>query len=304
MLWQMAARLKVTHFGTSAKYLSACRKAGIEPRVDDLARLRVIFSTGSPLAPEDFDWVYQSVKPDVLLHSISGGTDIVSCFVGGNPWSDVVKGKIQAANLGMDVQAWNDRGEPVVGAKGELVCVQPAPCMPIGFWNDPNDERYRAAYFDRFPGVWAHGDFIEFDEAGQVVIHGRSDTTLNPGGVRIGTAEIYRQVETLNEVRDSLVVGRPIDGDIEVMLFVQLAPGETLNEDLVNTLRQRIRVNTTPRHVPAEIIQVPAIPYTRSGKKVELAVTQILRGEEPKNLTAMANPECLEAYRPHAVRRV
>lgn len=300
MLWQMAARLGVTHFGTSAKFLSACRKMDVAPNQQDLSQLRVIFSTGSPLAPEDFDWVYQSVKSDLMLHSISGGTDIVSCFVGGNPWSPVVKGKIQAANLGMDIQAWNDDGQAVIGEKGELVCAQPAPCMPIGFWDDPDQSRYRAAYFERFPGVWAHGDFIEFDQQGQVVIHGRSDTTLNPGGVRIGTAEIYRQVETLDQIQDSLVVGRPVDGDMEVILFVQLAPGQPLTEALATTIRQRIRTNTTPRHVPAEIIQVAAIPYTRSGKKVELAVTQILRGEEPRNLTAMANPECLDDYRPHA----
>lgn len=300
MLWQMAGRLGVTHFGTSAKFLSACRKLGVKASQQDLNKLRVIFSTGSPLAPEDFDWVYQWVKPDVMLHSISGGTDIVSCFVGGNPWLPVVKGKIQAANLGMDIQAWNDEGQAVVGEKGELVCAQPAPCMPIGFWDDPDDARYRAAYFERFPGVWAHGDFIEFDTEGQVVIHGRSDTTLNPGGVRIGTAEIYRQVETLAEIQDSLVVGRPVDGDVEVILFVTLAANQSLTESLVKTVRQRIRDNTTPRHVPAEIIQVSAIPYTRSGKKVELAVTQILRGEEPKNLTAMANPECLDDYRAHA----
>lgn len=303
MLWQMAARHGVTHFGTSAKFLSACRKLEVAASEQDLHKLRVIFSTGSPLAPEDFDWVYQSVTSDVMLHSISGGTDIVSCFVGGNPWSPVVKGKIQGANLGMDIQAWDDAGQPVIGEKGELVCAQPAPCMPIGFWNDPGSQRYKAAYFERFPGVWAHGDFIEFDTDGQVVIHGRSDTTLNPGGVRIGTAEIYRQVETLTEIQDSLVVGRPVDGDIEVILFVQLAAGQTLTEALTGAVRQRIRANTTPRHVPAEILQVSAIPYTRSGKKVELAVTQILRGEEPKNLTAMANPECLDDYRPHANRQ-
>lgn len=302
MLWQMAARLGVTHFGTSAKFLSACRKLALAPSHQDLHQLRVIFSTGSPLAPEDFDWVYQSVKEDVMLHSISGGTDIVSCFVGGNPWSPVVKGKIQGANLGMDIQAWDEAGKPVVGKKGELVCVQPAPCMPIGFWDDPGDERYRAAYFERFPGVWAQGDFIEFDTEGQLVIHGRSDTTLNPGGVRIGTAEIYRQVETLAEIQDSLVVGRPADGDIEVILFVQMAADQTLTEEVIQSVRQRIRANTTPRHVPAQVIQVGAIPYTRSGKKVELAVTQILRGEEPRNLTAMANPECLADYRLHVTQ--
>ena len=298
VLWQLADKLGITHFGTSAKYLSACRKQDLKPgKTFDLSTLTTVFSTGSPLAPEDYDWVYSALKPDVMLQSISGGTDIVSCFVGGNPWSPVVRGKIQGANLGMDVQAWNEAGEKVVNQRGELVCTQPAPCMPIGFWNDPNDERYRAAYFERFDGVWAHGDFIEFDEAGQAVIHGRSDTTLNPGGVRIGTAEIYRQVETLTEITDSLVVGRAVEGDVKVILFVQLPEGQQLDKALTGRIRQRIRENTTPRHVPTDIVQVPAIPYTRSGKKVELAVTQILRGEEPANLTALANPESLQAYR-------
>lgn len=298
VLWQLADKLSITHFGTSAKYLSACRKQDLKPGTTcDLSALSTVFSTGSPLAPEDYDWVYSAIKPDLMLQSISGGTDIVSCFVGGNPWSPVVRGKIQGANLGMDVQAWNEAGERVVNQRGELVCAQPAPCMPIGFWNDPDDERYRAAYFERFEGIWAHGDFIEFDDAGQAVIHGRSDTTLNPGGVRIGTAEIYRQVETLTEIADSLVVGQAVDGDVKVILFVQLPEGQQLDKALTGRIRQRIRENTTPRHVPADIVQVPAIPYTRSGKKVELAVTQILRGEEPANLTALANPESLQAYR-------
>lgn len=298
VLWRLAGKQGITHFGTSAKYLSACRKQDLKPgKTGDLSALTTVFSTGSPLAPEDYDWVYSAIKPDLMLQSISGGTDIVSCFVGGNPWSPVVRGKIQGANLGMDVQAWNEAGERVVNQRGELVCAQPAPCMPIGFWNDPDNERYRAAYFERFEGIWAHGDFIEFDDAGQAVIHGRSDTTLNPGGVRIGTAEIYRQVETLTEIADSLVVGQAVDGDVKVILFVQLPEGQQLDKALTGRIRQRIRENTTPRHVPADIVQVPAIPYTRSGKKVELAVTQILRGEEPANLTALANPESLQAYR-------
>ena len=301
ILWREAERLGVTHFGTSAKYLSACRKRGLTPGEDlDLHSLQTIFSTGSPLAPEDFDWVYQAIKPDISLQSISGGTDIVSCFVGGNPWSPVVRGKIQGANLGMDVQAWNEEGKSVINERGELVCALPAHCMPIYFWNDPDGERYKSAYFERFPGVWAHGDFIEFDEAGQAVIHGRSDTTLNPGGVRIGTAEIYRQVETLPEIQDSLVVGKPVKDDVKVVLFVQLGTDETLTSELKDRIRARIRENTTPRHVPSEIVQVSSIPYTRSGKKVELAVTQILRGEEPRNLTALANPESLDAYRAYA----
>lgn len=294
-LWQQAAKLGITHFGTSAKYLSACRKMAMP--VPQLPALNVIFSTGSPLAPEDFDWVYQNVKADVLLHSISGGTDIVSCFVGGNPWSPVVKGKIQAANLGMAVESWSEDGQPLIGQRGELVCTRPAPCMPIGFWQDDDQSRYRAAYFERFPGVWAHGDFCTIDAQGQVVILGRSDTTLNPGGVRIGTAEIYRQVELIDSIQDSLVVGRPTGDDMEVVLFVVLADERLLSDELKQTIAGKIRENTTPRHVPRHIIEVPAIPYTRSGKKVELAVTQILRGEAPKNLSALANAECLEAYR-------
>lgn len=301
VLWREAGRLGMTHFGTSAKYISACRKRQLQPgREVDLSALQTVFSTGSPLAPEDFDWVYEAVKPDVSLQSISGGTDIVSCFVGGNPWSPVVRGKIQGANLGMDVQAWNEEGQRVVNERGELVCAQPAPCMPIYFWNDPDGDRYRSAYFDRFPGVWAHGDFIEFDEEGQAIIHGRSDTTLNPGGVRIGTAEIYRQVETLTTVQDSLVVGKPVNNDVQVILFVQLGDDRVLDDELKDQIRKRIRENTTPRHVPADIVQVPAIPYTRSGKKVELAVTQILRGDEPRNLTALSNPDSLDAYRAYA----
>lgn len=296
VLWQMAAGYGVTHFGASAKYYAACRKQNLSPKHLEISKLRVMFSTGSPLAPEDFDWAYDQVKREVMLHSISGGTDIVSCFVGGNPWLPVMRGKIQHANLGMAVEAWNEAGKAIINERGELVCTRPAPCMPIGFWNDTDHQRYRSAYFERFPGVWAHGDFCMIDELGQVVILGRSDTTLNPGGVRIGTAEIYRQVETLDQVQDSLVVGRPIDGDIEVILFVKLVQGENFNSNLEALIKSRIRQNTTPRHVPARIAAVPDIPYTRSGKKVELAVTEILRGDTPNNVTALANPEALEFF--------
>lgn len=297
VLWQLAKKHRITHFGTSAKYLSACRQLDLHPSNLELTDLRVIFSTGSPLAPEDFEWVYSDIKSDVLLHSISGGTDIVSCFVGGNPWQPVVKGKIQAANLGMAVESWSDDGAAVINQRGELVCTKPVPSMPLKFWQDPNNTRYHAAYFERFAGVWAHGDFCSIDEQGQVVILGRSDTTLNPGGVRIGTAEIYRQVETIDSVMDSLVIGRPIEDDTEVVLFVVLKEGLTLNDELIQSIKTRIRNNTTPRHVPAKIRQVTAIPYTRSGKKVELAVAEILRGDLPKNLTALANPESLEEYK-------
>jgi acetoacetyl-CoA synthetase len=295
-LWQHCAEHQFTHFGTSAKFLSACRKMNVLVSTSKLDSLNVIFSTGSPLAPEDFDWVYNAVKQDVMLHSISGGTDIVSCFVGGNPWSSVVKGKIQAANLGMAVESWSDEGKAQVNQRGELVCTAPAPCMPIGFWNDNGNERYHAAYFERFPGVWSQGDFCEIDEKGQVVILGRSDTTLNPGGVRIGTAEIYRQVELVEEVMDALVVGRPTEDDVEVILFVVLKTG-TLTPDLEHKLKQQIKQNTTPRHVPRHILQVKEIPYTRSGKKVELAVTEILRGDEPRNLTALSDAGVLDQYR-------
>lgn len=297
MLWRMAQRLGITHFGTSAKYLSACRKANLAFAPDALPALRVILSTGSPLSPDDFDWVYAQAKGDVLLQSISGGTDIVSCFVGGNPWSPVKRGRIQGANLGMDVQAWDEQGRPVRNQRGEMVCTQPTPSMPLYFMNDPDGSRYRSAYFERYPGVWSQGDFIEFDQDGQAVIHGRSDTTLNPGGVRIGTAEIYRVVESFPELLDSLVVGRPVEDDISIVLFVKLPPGQLLDDALKQSLKRKIREKNTPRHVPGEIIQVPDIPYTHSGKKVELAVSQILRGESPGNRSSLANPSCLDFYR-------
>ncbi|MBL4833686.1 MAG: acetoacetate--CoA ligase [Pseudomonas sp.] len=294
-LWQLAEDYRVTHFGTSAKFLGGCRNAGLQPGRDfDLEPLRVLLSTGSPLLPEDYDWVYAAVKQDMLLGSISGGTDIVSCFVGCSPLLPVRRGVIQCRMLGMDVQAYDDQGNPVVGQRGELVCVQPAPSMPLGFWNDPDGSRYRAAYFDRFKGVWAHGDYIEFDEEGGCIIHGRSDATLNPGGVRIGTAEIYRQVETLEEIADSLVVGQDWEGDVRVVLLVVMNPGQQLDEPLRQRIRQRIRDNASPRHVPARIEAVEQIPYTRSGKKVELAVAKLLRREAVSNREAIANPEALD----------
>lgn len=295
-LWSMVKTLGVTHFGTSAKYLGACRKANLTFDAHSMPELKVILSTGSPLLPDDFDWVYEQVKKDVLLHSISGGTDIVSCFVGGNPWSPVRRGRIQGANLGMDVQAWNARGTRVWNERGEMVCTQPAPSMPLYFLNDPDGNRYRSAYFERYPGVWSQGDFIEFDQDGQAVIHGRSDTTLNPGGVRIGTAEIYRVVESFPSLEDALVVGRPVDGDVVIVLFVKLAPGRFLDEALKQSLKRGIREQNTPRHVPGEIVQVPDIPYTHSGKKVELVVSNILRGESPGNVSSLANPGCLGFY--------
>ncbi len=293
--WSLAEELGMTQFGTSAKFLGACRNRGLRPSERfDLTKLRTIFSTGSPLLPEDFDWVYDAVKHDVLLASIAGGTDIVSCFVGGCPILPVRRGEIQCKMLGMDVKAYSEDGHEVVGERGELVCTQPAPSMPVKFWNDPGNKRYHAAYFETFPGVWAHGDFIEFNEHGGAVIYGRSDATLNPGGVRIGTAEIYRQVETLPEIAESLVVGQPWRGDQRVVLLVVMNDGESLTGELVDRIRSRIRQNASPRHVPAKIVAVDEIPYTRSGKKVELAVARILRGDSVPNREALSNPESLD----------
>lgn len=294
-LWAMAERERITHFGTSAKFIGGCRNAGIRPRdTHDLSPLRIIFSTGSPLLPEDFDWVYDAVKPDVQLASISGGTDIVSCFVGASPILPVRRGEIQCKMLGVDARAFDEQGREVIGERGELVCTQPIPSMPVFFWHDPDGSRYRSAYFERFPGVWAHGDYVMFNEHGGSIIYGRSDATLNPGGVRIGTAEIYRQVETLDEVADSIVVGQPWQGDVRVVLLVVLNSGHRLDQELIQKIKSRIRENASPRHVPARIVQVDDIPYTRSGKKVELAVAKILRGEAVDNREAIANPEALD----------
>ncbi|SDU32948.1 acetoacetate--CoA ligase [Halopseudomonas salegens] len=294
-LWQLAEAEGITHFGTSAKFLGSCRNAGLVPgQQHDLSAMRVLLSTGSPLLPEDFDWVYQAAKSDLLLGSISGGTDIVSCFVGSNPLLPVRRGRIQCRMLGMAVEAFDETGQAVIDQRGELVCTQPAPCMPLGFWNDPQGERYQQAYFSRFPGVWAHGDYVEFAADGSCIIHGRSDATLNPGGVRIGTAEIYRQVETLPAIADSLVVGQDWQGDVRVILLVVLNPGEELDDALRQQIRQRIRDNASPRHVPAVIAAIPSVPYTRSGKKVELAVARLLRGDSVDNREALANPEALD----------
>lgn len=293
--WQLAAERGVTHFGTSAKFIGACRNQVLSPGTDnDLSALRVIFSTGSPLLPEDFDWVSERVGSNVLLASISGGTDIVSCFVGGCPLLPVRRGEIQCRMLGMDAQAWSYAGEPLIGEKGELVCRQPVPSMPVMFWNDPDGERYRRAYFDTFPGVWAHGDFITITENGGVIIHGRSDATLNPGGIRIGTAEIYRQVETMAEVADNIVAGQAWNDNERVVLLVVLNPGYALDQDLLRRMRERILEGASPRHVPARIVAVNEVPYTRSGKKVELAVSSVLRGDPVGNRDALGNPESLD----------
>ncbi|HEX6142178.1 MAG TPA: acetoacetate--CoA ligase [Geminicoccaceae bacterium] len=297
VLWDLAERERVAVFGTSAKYIDACKKAGLEPaRTHDLSPLRAILSTGSPLVPESFDYVYQSIKQDVQLASISGGTDIVSCFVLGNPAGPVRRGEIQMRGLGLAVDVWDDDGRPVVGEKGELVCTKPFPCMPVMFWNDPDGARYRSSYFERFPGVWNHGDFAELTPNGGVIIHGRSDAVLNPGGVRIGTAEIYRQVEQIAEVQEAICIGQDWQGDVRVVLFVRLGDGAHLDEALEKRIKSRIRQNCTPRHVPARIVQVEDIPRTRSGKISEIAVRDVIHGRAVKNTEALANPEALQLY--------
>ncbi len=302
VLWDLAAAEGVTHFGTSARYIDAIRKIALVPRKDfEFPSLRAIYSTGSLLSPESFDYIYQCVKEDVCLSSISGGTDIVSCFALGAPTLPVWRGELQCRGLGMDVDVFDDNGKPTGGAKGELVCKGPFPSLPLGFWNDPQEERYRATYFDRFPNVWCHGDYVEITGRGGMIIHGRSDATLNPGGVRIGTAEIYRQVEQLPEVVESVAIGQDWPpgevGDIRVVLFVRLREGLTLDEALTERIRQHIRVNTTPRHVPAKVVQVTDIPRTRTNKIAELAVRNVVHDREVANVGALANPEALDQYR-------
>ncbi|KAA1189170.1 acetoacetate--CoA ligase [Pseudohalioglobus sediminis] len=288
----------ITVFGTSAKFIAALEKAGHKPRQSHaLHSLRTILSTGSPLSHESFEYVYRDFKDDVCLSSISGGTDILSCFVLGCPVLPVYVGEIQAAGLGMAVEIWDEAGNSVVREKGELVCTRPFPSAPIGFWNDPGDTRYRAAYFDSYANVWAHGDYGEVTEHWGFIIHGRSDAVLNPGGVRIGTAEIYRQVERVEEVIDSIVIGQEWGDDVRVVLFVVLREGINLDAELQARIRQSIRENTTPRHVPAVIVQVADIPRTISGKIVELAVRNVVHGREVKNTDALANPGALELYR-------
>ncbi|MCG3137204.1 MAG: Acetyl-coenzyme A synthetase [Phycisphaerae bacterium] len=301
-LWRMSAELGLHVFGTSAKYIASCMGAAIHPgREHDLSALRCICSTGSPLSVDGFRWVYEEVQADVQLASICGGTDIISCFMLGNPMLPVYAGEIQSLGLGMDVQAWDENGQPVIGQKGELVCCRPFPSQPVCFWNDPDGAKYRDAYFEHYPNIWRHGDFVEITARGGVVVYGRSDATLNPGGVRIGTAEIYRLVESLPEVTDSLVVGRDVADDVEICLFVVLQPGHSLDATLEKKIRDQIAAGATRRHLPKHIRQVTAIPYTRSGKKVEMAVVQVLRGEEVRNRTALANPEVLDHYR-HLIR--
>ena len=298
VLFDFADDAGFTLFGTSAKYIDACAKAGIEPkRTHKLTSVRAITSTGSPLVAESFEYVYDKIKTDVHLASISGGTDIVSCFVLGVPTLPVWRGEIQARGLGMAVEVFDEAGRPARGSKGELVCVKPFPSMPVGFWNDPDGKKYRAAYFERFPGVWTHGDWTEITSHEGVIIYGRSDAVLNPGGVRIGTAEIYRQVEQVDEVLESIVVGQDWDGDVRVVLFVRLRDGLKLTPEIEKKIKDQIRRNTTPRHVPSRIVQVADIPRTKSGKIVELAVRDVVHGRAVKNREALANPEALALYK-------
>ncbi len=297
-LFALAAEEGITIFGTSAKYIDAVKKAGLEPGRDhDLSALRAILSTGSPLVPESFDFVYRSIKTDLHLASISGGTDIVSCFVLGNPIAPVWRGEIQTRGLGLAVEVWNDDGRAVTGEPGELVCVKPFPSMPVAFWNDPDGSRYHAAYFERFPGVWTHGDRTLLTEHDGLIIYGRSDAVLNPGGVRIGTAEIYRQVEQIDQVVEALAVAQEWQDDVRIVLFVRLVPGATLDDALRHRIKEQIRQNCTPRHVPAKIVAVADIPRTMNGKIAELAVREQIHGRPVKNVDALANPEALALYR-------
>lgn len=297
-LWRLAEEEHVDVFGTSPKYLATIEKAGYRPREHHaLEQLRTLLCTGSPLAPEQYDFVHDAVGAHVQVTSISGGTDIVSCFALGNPLLPVYRGEIQCIGLGLKVEVWDDAGRVLQDAKGELVCVAPFPCMPVGFWNDVNGARYRAAYFERFPGVWHHGDYAILTRRGTLMILGRSDAVLNPGGIRIGTAEIYRQVESIDEVLESVVIGQDWQNDVRVVLFVRLREGLMLDAALIEKIRQTIRANTTPRHVPARILQVPEVPRTISGKVVELAVRNIVHGLTVNNVEALANPAALEHFR-------
>ncbi|MGB5579828.1 MAG: acetoacetate--CoA ligase [Woeseia sp.] len=298
ILWQIAEQERITIFGTSAKYLAAQEKAGVRPGAEfDVASIKTVLSTGSPLAPAGFDYVYDAIGKDLQLSSIAGGTDIISCFILGNPMLPVRRGELQCLGLGMAVDVYDDDGRPVRGASGELVCTRPFPSMPVGFWQDVDNARYRAAYFERFPGIWAHGDFVEITASGGAIIHGRSDAVLNPGGVRIGTSEIYRQVEKLDEVLESIAIGQHWEDDVRVVLFVVLRKDVSLTEELQKRIRTVIRENTTVRHVPAKIVAVPEIPRTISGKIVEVAVRAVVHGEAVRNVDALANPAALEFFR-------
>ena len=297
-LLKMADELGITVFGTSAKYISSLESTGIKPeQISSFPKLRTILSTGSPLLEENFDFVYSHWKKDVQLSSISGGTDIISCFALGNPILPVHRGELQCRGLGMKVEAFNEFGKSEINSKGELVCSQAFPSMPIYFWNDPDGQKYHSAYFDTFPGIWHHGDYIEIIDHGGVIIYGRSDTTLNPGGVRIGTAEIYQIVERFNEVEDSLVIGQPWENDERIVLFLKMKDQISLTNSLIKKVKNSIRESCTPRYVPAKIIAVEDIPYTINGKKVELAVKQVIQNQNVKNIDSLVNPKSLEFYK-------
>ena len=297
-MWKMAQDLGINVFGTSAKFIDTCNAASLMPNQDyDLSQLRAILSTGSPLVEENFDYVYHAIKNDVLLSSISGGTDLISCFALGNPTLPVVRGELQCRGLGMDVRSYDQHGRSVTNKKGELVCTKAFPSMPIHFWNDPDGSKYQKAYFETFPGIWHHGDYIEINDHGGVKIYGRSDATLNPGGVRIGTAEIYRVVEAYQEVEDSLVIGQEWEDDQRVILFLKMSMGNDLSDDLMKNIKNEIRTHCSPRHVPAIILETPEIPYTINGKKVEIAVRKIIAGSTIANQDALANPDSLGFYK-------
>jgi len=297
-MWNLIDELDITIFGTSAKFIDACKAHDLSPNgFAKLDSLKQILSTGSPLVPESFDYVYEKVKKDIILGSISGGTDIISCFALNSPSVPVYRGELQCRGLGMDVDAFDDNGNSVQNKKGELVCKSPFPSMPISFWNDENGEKYYNAYFNKFKNVWAHGDFIEINDHGGVVIYGRSDATLNPGGVRIGTSELYRVVESFFEVEDSLVIAQEWENDQRIILFLKLKEPHAFSEKFVDTIKKTIRTSLSPRHVPSIILQIEDIPYTISGKKVELAVKKIIEGKEVVNQDALSNPESLDFYR-------
>jgi acetoacetyl-CoA synthetase len=296
-LWEMAQDEKVTVFGTSAGYIAALINAAVKPgKTYDLGALRAVLSTGSPLSIEGFEYVYNEVKADLQLASIAGGTDLNGCFALGNPMGPVYAGELQCRGLAMDVRAFDEMGNEIIDQQGELVCCKPFPSMPIYFWDDPDGRKYNDAYFDVYPNIWRHGDFVIVTERGGVVMLGRSDATLNPGGVRIGTAEIYRQLEQLPEIDDSVVIGQNWKNDVRVILFVKLVPGYELTEALKAKIKQTIRTNASPRHVPAKILSTPEVPYTLNMKKVELAVKKIIEGRAVLNRDALGNPEALDYY--------
>ena len=298
IFWEIAARERISIFGTNPKYLSLLAKDRVTPREShDLSSIETILSTGSPLLPEGFDYVYSKVHPKARLSSISGGTDIVSCFALGNPIAPVWRGELQCPGLGMNVEVFNEVGQAVIAEKGELVCHPPFPSMPLYFWNDPDGAKYESSYFEKYSGVWRHGDWAEVTVHGGLIIHGRSDTTLNPGGIRIGTAEIYRPVEQVDEVVESLVIGRAVDGDVQIVLFVKLKEGVVLSDDLRDKIRGHIRRSASPHHVPKWIVQVPELPRTVSGKITEIAVREIIHGRPVKNVNVLTNPEALDGFR-------